>query len=247
MLAALIHYINTLVGDRRIFTVEDPIEYVHVQHKCLVSQLEIGTHVATYGEGIAELGRQGASVVVIGDLDDAAVLHAAAQLARTDALVFGHLRARGAREVIELVCDAHGDRLRESWRAAAAESLLAALSCELCPRLDGGMVPAFEFLVNTPATATLIREGSLDRVDNAIRTGGKYGMQLLDDHLHELWQAGVIAAEEAIERARDPSAFQGRIEGRLRPGSDDNPLADPRPVRPKRPPPGLSTHAEPPE
>lgn len=135
-----------------------------------------------------------------------------------------------------------------------ADTLLAVLSLELCPRTGtGGLVLASEFLVNTPAIAGLIRESRAGQREllSAMQTGKKYGMQLLDDHLFSLAERQIIAPEVAIERALQPSEWQSRweahVRGRRKPddsGESDGGELSTKPVRPDRPPPGLEGQVE---
>lgn len=247
LLAALIDYINRTF-DYRIVTLERAIEIVHTHSKSALIQRELGTHAPTYAAALRELHLDAADAVLLGEIEDAATITAALEAARADCLVLGAIRARGAAQVVSRLCNAVVATQPADARTLVSEGLLAVLCIVLCPRFQAsGLVPAFEFLVTTPAVANLIREGKLEKLDEAMRAGGKYGMRLLDDHLFELVRERVISAEEALDQARQPADFQARIDRLERGQSDDSaggPLSDPVPVRPDRPPPDLSGHAE---
>lgn len=238
VLATFIDYINRNF-DRRIMTIEKPAEITHQPMKSTVVHREVGVHVPSYEQAITELRLDRADVALIGDLDDERVIRAALAIAHSDGLILAHMRARGTRNVVERLCAADGGRDPEHSRGLVAGSLLAVLYLELCMRSAGGMVPAYEFLIATPALVTLIQENKLDRIDAAIQTGRKYGMQLLDDHLFQLVRAGVIFADEALDKSRAPAALQARLNGQPPEDSADAPETAGSPVRPPKAPPSL--------
>jgi twitching motility protein PilT len=187
-----------------------------------------------------------ADVLFLSDLDPPHI-DFALRAAQSAHLVFATLDTLGAVATLNHVINAFPVDRREDIRGQLGNSLLAILSQVLVPRLGSpGMIPAYEFLVNTPAVSDLIRENNMYRIDTAIETGKKYGMQLVDDHLFRLASGGTIAREDALERARDPAALQARFD-RGNGGESGEELTDPFPVRPDRPPPGLSNHAGPAE
>jgi twitching motility protein PilT len=247
VLAALIDYINQQVGGRRIVTVEPVTEYLHAQGRCLVVQQEMETHVPDGLLALRQVTSGRGDVILLGDFGEPAVRRAALDLGGRDCLVLADWSARGAVHALNRWLDAVPAAAQESLRNDLADGLLAVLHHGLCPRVGtGGLVAAHELLVTTPEIANLIRENKADRMDAAIQAGRKYGMHLLDEHLWELLQAGLIGAEEAIARARSPTQMQARSEGRLRgdSGTEPPPEPDPFPVRPRRPPPGLSGHTD---
>src|SRR6185369_14251269 len=119
---------------------------------------------------------------------------------------------------------------QEQIRVQLSTTLIAVLSQALCPRLDKGMVAAYEFMVVTPAIANLIRENKTFRIDSAIQTGKKYGMQLLDEHLFDMWKDKIISAEEAMDKSRNPGEMQDKIEAWEKGGP-----AGPEQIKPKKP------------
>lgn len=252
IVATCVDYINRN-KDVRIVTLERPIEYVHSSQRGLVIQREVGVHVPTFVAGIEQARRDGADVLVVGELEDDETIRAAVQAAGQRCLVFGTMYARSAARAVARLTAAHGGTEPTEHAHAVSTNLLAALVGELCSRLGaGGLVPAYEFLVNTPAVSELIYAGRLDQLDLAIQTGKQYGMQLLDEHLFALYEGGTIAAEEAVEHARRPAEMQRRVEQTGRgSGEPDTPAEpddggdpSPSPARPKPPPPGLSAESE---
>jgi twitching motility protein PilT len=127
-------------------------------------------------------------------------------------LVFGTLHTTGAGGTINRIIDAFPTDQQEQIRVQLSTTLLAVLSQALCPRVDvEGMIAAYEFMVNTPAIANLVRENKTFRIDSAIQTGKKFGMQLLDEHLLDLFNAGKISAEEAVDKSRRPADIAERM------------------------------------
>jgi twitching motility protein PilT len=248
VLAALIDYLNQQVGDRRIVTLEPATEYLHAQGRCLVVQQEVDTHAVDVPLALRQAASGWGDVILVGDFTEPAVRRAALDLACRDCLVLAEWPEHGAVHALQRWLDEVPAAAQDQFRSDLAAGLLAALHYEVCPRAGaGGLVAACEFLVATPEVANLIRENKMCRIDSAIQAGGKYGMRSLDDHLWELLQAGSLSPQEALSRARIPAQLQARIAGRSRgePGDEPPPDPDPSPVRPTRPPPGLSEHQNP--
>jgi twitching motility protein PilT len=216
-LATMIDYINREIGDRHIITVEDPIEYYHVHQRCVISQREVGVDVPSFAEALRRSLRMDPDVVLVGEMRDLETMESAIRAAETGHLVFATLHTTGAQGTINRIIDAFPVAQQEQIRVQLSTNLLAVLSQNLLPKAGtGGRVAAYEFLVITPAISNLIRENKTYRIDSAIQTGKKYGMQLLDDHLWQLYDNGIVTAEECLERARNPSDFQAKLEAKLR-------------------------------
>ncbi len=216
-LATMIDYVNRQLGDRHIITIEDPIEYYHTHQKCVISQREVGVDVPSFAEALRRSLRMDPDVVLVGEMRDLETMESAIRAAETGHLVFATLHTTGAQGTINRIIDAFPVAQQEQIRVQLSTNLLAVLSQNLLPRMGtGGRVAAYEFLVVTPAISNLIRENKTYRIDSSIQTGKKYGMQLLDDHLWQLYDAGIVSAEECLERARGPSEFQTKIEAKLR-------------------------------
>ncbi len=210
-LASMINYIN-INFERHIITAEDPLEYYHDHKKSIITQREIGGDVPTFAEALRRALRQDPDVILVGEMRDLETIAAAIQAAETGHLVFGTLHTTGAGGTINRIIDAFPTEQQEQIRVQLSGTLLAVLSQALCPRVDtDGMVAAYEFMVNTPAIANLIRENKTFRIDSAIQTGKKFGMQLLDEHLLELYNSGKISAEEGIDKSRRPADLAERM------------------------------------
>jgi twitching motility protein PilT len=208
----MINWINENY-DRHIITMEDPIEYYHPHKKSIVVQREVGTDVPNFSEALRRALRQDPDVMLVGEMRDLATIASAITAAETGHLVFGTLHTSGAASTINRIIDAFPTDQQEQVRVQLANNLIAVLSQCLCPRVDtDGMVAGYEFMYVTPGIQNLIRENKSFRIDSEIQTGKKYGMQLLDDHLWMLFQAGKIAAEEAIDKSKVPGSMVDRMQ-----------------------------------
>jgi twitching motility protein PilT len=215
-LATMIDHINRNRDDH-IITVEDPIEYYHAHIRCCITQREVGVDVPSFSEALRRSLRMDPDVVLVGEMRDLETMEAAIRAAETGHLVFATLHTTGAQGTINRIIDAFPVAQQEQIRVQLSTNLLAVLSQTLLPKKGtGGRVAAYEFLVITPAICNLIRENKTYRIDSAIQTGKKYGMQLLDDHLWKLYEEEICEAEECIERARHPADLQAKVEAKLR-------------------------------
>ncbi|MBI1373751.1 MAG: PilT/PilU family type 4a pilus ATPase [Phycisphaera sp.] len=211
-LASMINFINETM-DHHIITVEDPIEYYHPHKKSIVNQREVGADVPTFAEALRRALRQDPDVILVGELRDLETIESAIRAAETGHLVFGTLHTNSAGGTINRIIDAFPTNQQEQVRVQLSTSLMAVLAQQLMPRADAdGVVAAYEFLVITPGIANLIREGKTFRIDSAIQTGRKFGMQLLDDHLWTLYTSGIISAEDMVDRARDPGPLVEKVQ-----------------------------------
>jgi twitching motility protein PilT len=210
-LATMIDYVNTNY-DRHIVTAEDPIEYYHEHKKSVVNQREVGGDVPSFAEALRRVLRSDPDVILVGEMRDLETMEAAIRAAETGHLVFGTLHTTGAAGTITRIIDAFPTNQQAQVRVQLSTSLICVLSQQLLARADRpGRVAAYEFLVVTPAIANLIRENKTFRIDSAIQTGRKFGMQLLDDHLWSLYSDGVISAEEMIDKGKDPGELAGKV------------------------------------
>ena len=210
-LATMIDYINTNL-ERHIVTAEDPIEYYHYHKKSIVNQREVGNDVPSFSEALRRVLRADPDVILVGEMRDLETIEAAIQAAETGHLVFATLHTTGASGTINRIIDAFPTNQQEQVRVQLSTALISVLSQVLLRRIDNsGRVAAYEFLVVTPAVANLIRENKTFRIDSAIQTGRKFGMQLLDDHLWSLYERGMIDAEDMIDKSRDPNALTQKV------------------------------------
>ncbi len=210
-LATMIDYINMYM-DHHIVTMEDPIEYYHEHKKSIVNQREIGNDVPSFAEALRRALRQDPDVILVGEMRDLETIEAAVRAAETGHLVFGTLHTTGAAKTIDRLVDAFPVSQQNQIRVQLSTSLICVLSQVLMGRIDTkGMVAAYEFLVVTPAIANLIRDNKSYRIDSAIQTGKKYGMQLLDDHLWSLYSKGMISPEEMVDKCKNPSVLRDKV------------------------------------
>jgi twitching motility protein PilT len=210
-LATMIDYINTNM-DRHIVTMEDPIEYYHTHKKSIVNQREVGVDVPSFAESLRRCLRQDPDVILVGEMRDLETIESAVRAAETGHLVFATLHTTGAAKTIDRVVDAFPVTQQNQIRIQLSTALLCILSQALLTRIDQpGMVAAYEFLVVTPAIQNLIREAKTFRIDSAIQTGKKFGMQLLDDHLWSLYMRGIVSAEEMIDVSKNPQELTARV------------------------------------
>ncbi len=210
-LATCVDYIN-MNYDRHIVTTEDPIEYYHYHKKSVVNQREVGADVPSFAEALRRVLRSDPDVILVGEMRDLETIEAAIRAAETGHLVFATLHTTGAAGTITRVIDAFPVNQQAQVRVQLSTSLIAILSQQLLARADKpGRIAAYEFLVITPAIANLIRENKTFRIDSAIQTGRKFGMQLLDDHLWSMYSKGIISAEEMIDKSKDPGDLTDKV------------------------------------
>jgi twitching motility protein PilT len=220
-LASMINYINNEL-DRHIVTVEDPIEYYHTHKKSIINQREVGNDVPSFAEALRRVLRSDPDVILVGEMRDLETISNAILAAETGHLVFSTLHTTGCQGTVNRIIDAFPHEQQDQIRVQLSTSLIAILSQALMPRKPSGMVAAYEFLMVTPAISNLIRENKTFRIDSAIQTGKKYGMQLLDDHLWSLFESGQIDADEMLDKARQPGDLQTKLEaaGKLHEAGD---------------------------
>jgi twitching motility protein PilT len=210
-LATMLDYINKNL-DRHIVTIEDPIEYYHNHQKCIVNQRAVGVDVPSFSEALRRVLRQDPDVILVGEFRDLETMESGIRAAETGHLVFATLHTTGCQGTINRIVDAFPHEQQEQIRVQMSTNLIATLSQVLLPRIPKGMVAAYEFMVTTPAIANLVRESKTYRIDSAIQTGRKYGMQLLDEHLWSLYESGQISAEDCSDQSRHPGQMQDKID-----------------------------------
>jgi len=209
-LASLVNYINENV-DHHIITIEDPIEFYHYHKKSTVNQREVGVDVPSFAEAIRRALRQDPDVILVGEMRDLATIEAAITAAETGHIVFGTLHTTGAQGTVNRIIDVFPTNQQDQIRVQLSTAIIGILSQGLLPKIGGGRVAAYEMLVVTSAIANLIRENKTFRINSAIQTGAKLGMQLLDDHLFQLWKEGKVLKEEAFVKANSLDELQKRI------------------------------------
>jgi twitching motility protein PilT len=207
-LASMINIINEERDDAHIITIEDPIEYYHKHKKAVVTQREIHVDVPSFAEALRRALRQDPDVILVGELRDLETMEAAVTAAETGHLVFGTLHTTGAAKTIDRLVNAFPMNQQETIRIQLSTVLQAVISQLLIPRIDKpGRIAVFEIMINTPSVGALIRDNKTFRLNSDIQTGAKYGMLTLDGFLMEKYTAGIIARDEVINKAQDPTTI----------------------------------------
>jgi twitching motility protein PilT len=214
-LACMVNYINENF-DRHIITIEEPIEYYHAHKKSIINQREVGVDVPSFGEALRRVLRMDPDVILVGELRDLETIESAIRAAETGHLVFSTLHTTSAAGTITRIIDVFPVDQQEQIRIQLSSNLIAVLSQALCPLAAGkGRIAAYEFMVVTPAIANLIRENKTYRIDSSIQTGKRLGMQLLDEHLWQLYDTGKITLDEMIDKSRQPGMLQDKAKAKI--------------------------------
>jgi len=212
-LASMINTINEVRDDAHIITIEDPIEYYHKHKKAVVTQREVNVDVPNFAEALRRALRQDPDIILVGELRDLETMEAAITAAETGHLVFGTLHTTGAAKTIDRITNAFPTNQQEMIRIQLSTVLQAVISQLLIPRSDKpGRVAVFEIMVNTPSISALIRDNKTFRINSDIQTGAKYGMVTLDSFLIDKYMQGMIAQEEVITKAQDPTTILAKLQ-----------------------------------
>lgn len=197
-LAALIHHIN-MTRDSHIITVEDPIEFVHQNIKCLINQREVGSHTKSFANALKAALREDPDILLVGELRDLETISLALTAAETGHVVFGTLHTNSAAKTIDRIIDVFPAGQQAQIRTMLAESLRGVVAQTLFPRADGqGRVAAYEIMRNTKAISNLIREGKVHQIPSAIQTAGNQtGMVLFEKYIDDLVRRGKVSVHDA--------------------------------------------------
>jgi twitching motility protein PilT len=207
-LAAMIDDINRRVKGH-ILTVEDPIEFVHERKNCLISQREIGVHSASFASAVHSALREDPDVILVGELRDLETMSIAVTAAEMGIMVMGTLHTNGAAPTVDRMVNVFPSDKQSHVRTMLSTSLRGVVSQQLLQRADKqGRVAALEILVNTPATANLIRQGKLDQLENAMQVGGQFGMRTMDSAIEQLLNQRQISGKEAYKKAINKAKFE---------------------------------------
>ncbi len=207
-LAAIIDEANRTRKDN-IITIEDPIEFVHEPRLCTISQREVGMHTRSFSAALRGALREDPDIILVGEMRDLETTGLAIEAASTGHLVFGTVHTTSAAKTVDRIIEIFPADQQEQVRSTLADGIRAVVSQVLFKRIDKpGRCVAPEIMIATPAVRNLIREGKTHQVPSSIQTGKKYGMQLLDDAIMNLYQKGWISADEAYAKANDKSQFR---------------------------------------
>ena len=202
-LAAMINYLNS-VENRRVITIEDPIEYLYSSMRCTITQRELGSDTLSFAEALKHVLRQDPEVILVGEMRDLETAAAALTVAETGHLVLTTGHAPSTSQAIERIMDLFPPHERHLAQSQLASLLVGILCQALVPKADGsGRVAAVEVMLANPAVKNLIREGKVYQLPNTIRMHAQQGMQLLDQALIKLYRSGVINDDSLFSFCND--------------------------------------------
>lgn len=211
-LAAMIDHINKNRAGH-ILTIEDPIEFMHTDNHCIVSQLELGVDTPSYTAALRAAMRQDLDVILIGELRDPEVMRAAVGAAETGQLVLGTMHTVNVTQTLSRLVDAFPVEQHDQVRLQLSELIRGIVCQRLLPTVKPGMRPALEILVSTPQVRKLILENKPSDLQKAMQQGEFYGMNTFDQALAHLYKEGAIDLETAQSAATSPDAIMLAIRG----------------------------------
>ncbi|MFL6248199.1 MAG: type IV pilus twitching motility protein PilT [Thermoanaerobaculia bacterium] len=206
-LAAIIDLINE-TRSLHVITIEDPIEFVHPNKKCLIHQREIGTHAKSFAEALKAAGREDPDIILVGEMRDLDTISMALSAAERGTLVFATLHTNNAAKTMDRIISVFPAGEQEGIRNVLGETIRAVLAQQLLPQLGGGRVAALEILFSSPAIGNMIREGKTGQITSAIQTGMREGMVDMDTSIRRLFDAKRISARAAFDKAIDKEQFK---------------------------------------
>ena len=206
-LAAMVDYVNHFKKGH-ILTIEDPIEFVHQSHNCLINQREVGRHTQSFNNALRSALREDPDVVLVGEMRDQETISLALTAAETGHLVFGTLHTSSAAKTIDRIIDVFPAGEKEMVRAMLSESLEGVIAQRLLKKPEGGRVAAYEIMTATPAIRNLIREAKVPQIYGMIQTGRDAGMVTMDQSLDDLVSRNLVTRETARTLAVDQSKFE---------------------------------------
>lgn len=206
-LSAMVNLINN-EQTRHIITIEDPIEYVYVANKSIINQREVGIDTKDFHVALKEVFREDVNVILVGEMRTPETIATAVTAAETGHLVFSTLHTNNASQTIDRIIDSFPGNQQDQIRAQLSSSLLGILSQRLIPRISGGLIPAYELLLNNNAVSNLIRMKRTHEIDVVIETGMESGMVDLNHSLIDLVRAGEISIENAYQYSLNPKGLE---------------------------------------
>lgn len=206
-LSGMINVINNEQA-RHIVTIEDPIEHVYVPNKSIINQREVGIDTKDFHSALKAVFREDVNVIMVGEMRTPETIATAVTAAETGHLVLSTLHTNNASQTIDRIIDSFPGNQQDQIRAQLSSSLLGIFSQRLIPRIAGGLVPAYELLLNNNAVANLIREKRTHEIDVVIETGMESGMVDLNHSLLELVRAGEITIENAYLYSLNPKGLE---------------------------------------
>ena len=195
-----------------IITMEDPIEYIHRHQSCIVTQREVPTDIATYGEALRSAMREAPDVILLGEMRDYETIGTAVTAAEMAQLLFSTLHTTGAAGTVDRIIDAFPASQQRQIRLQLSMVLQAIVSQQLVPTKNGTVVPAFEIMFMNTAIRNLIREEKTHQIDSAIAAGSAQGMRTMDQRLFDLVAKGIVDKQVALQYSIHQEALEKRFE-----------------------------------
>jgi twitching motility protein PilT len=211
-LAAMIEHINANFK-KHIITLEDPIEYVFEDNQCVIEQREVGLDTLSFGMGLKHVLRQDPDIIMIGEMRDATSFSAAMSAADTGHLVLSTLHTTNAAQSVGRVLDFFKMEERDTVRRQLAATLRAVVCQRMVTRIEGGLMPALEIMINTATVRKLIEENRLEKLGAAVETGVDDGMQNFNQALYNLVKERRVTEQEAMTKATNPQALEMNFKG----------------------------------
>ncbi len=205
-LCALIDYINRNRTDH-IITIEDPIEFVHENKKCLINQRQVHAHTESFKDALRAALREDPDIVLVGEMRDLETVAIAIETAETGHLVFGTLHTSSAPSTVDRIIDQFPADRQGQIRVMLAESLKGVISQMLCKKIGGGRVPVLEILISTPSVSNLIREAKVFQIPSIMQTGKKYGMCQMNESFTDVVKRKIVDPQEAYAKAMDKAGL----------------------------------------
>lgn len=206
-LAAMMDYLNDNREDH-VITIEDPIEFVHENKKCLVNQREVHNHTDSFKDALRAALREDPDVLLVGEMRDLETIAIAIETAETGHLVFGTLHTTTAASTVDRIIDQFPADRQQQIRVMLSESLKGVIAQTLLPKKGGGRVAALEILIVTPAISNLIREGKTFQIPSSMQTGRNLGMTMLNDSMVEFVKQGVVEPRDAYLKSVDKTGLE---------------------------------------
>ncbi|MBI2482062.1 MAG: PilT/PilU family type 4a pilus ATPase [Candidatus Vogelbacteria bacterium] len=206
-LASMVDHINHERSEH-IITVEDPVEYLFTSDKSIIDQREVRFDTADFHTALKAMFRQDVNVAMIGEMREPETISTAVTAAETGHLILSTLHTNSASQTIDRIIDSFPGNEQRQIRVQLADSLLGIFSQRLLPRVSGGLIPAYELLINNNAIANLIREGRTPEIDVVIETGAEQGMVDLNHSLADLARRGEITADNAYRFSLNPKSLE---------------------------------------
>src|SRR5213082_2972853 len=212
-LCSLVDLVNRMRTDH-IITIEDPIEFVHENKKCVITQRQVGVHTDSFKSALRAALREDPDIVLVGEMRDLETIAIAIETAETGHLVFGTLHTTTAASTVDRIIDQFPADRQAQIRVMLSESLKGVVSQTLCKKLSGGRVAAREILLSTPAMSNLIREGKTFQIPSIIQTSKQLGMLTLNDALIDLVEKKEISPDEAYMKSVEKTALAASLKAK---------------------------------